>query len=61
MPGVDDGGADEDAAERVSHEGDPLRHLGHGVRQHFVHEALSHHLQAGERVALRTRFLQGGL
>ena len=53
MPGVDDGGADEDASERVTHEGDPLRHLGHGVREHLVDEALRHRLQAGERVALQ--------
>ena len=53
MPGVDDGRANEDAAERVSHEGDPLRHLGHGVREHLVDQPLRHRFQAGEGVALQ--------
>ena len=52
MPGVDDGRADEDAAERVSHEGDPFRHLGHSMWQNLVDEALRHRLQAREGVAL---------
>ena len=52
-PGVDDGGADEHAAERVPDEGDPLGHLGDGVREHLVDKALSHRVQAGEGVALQ--------
>ena len=61
LPGMHDGGAYEDASERVSDEGDPLRHLGHGVRHHLVHEALRHRLQAGEGVPLLNRETRGQL